>query len=236
MKMRKTILARMLEKGMIHMNEAAAESSAEAVDTSGGGGEAIPVSDGAEDTGTSDSAIDWGSLSEQFSADEGEEAAPSSEEAATDAAEAPPAEEGQVEQPPETPPAEPKAEEEQPPVEPEEPAEPAVEPQQEPEARTPEQIEAEKAEVRGQWLGELTQRYQLSDEQAALMQTDPNAVFPEMAAQLHVGVMESMMQVMQQMMPQFVRQTVQGDAAAETVWQQAVGCATGGRRCRSVAG
>lgn len=92
---------------------------------------------------------------------------------------------------------EPKQEEAQPQVE-----VPVVEEQvqQQPQATPP----AAEPQTRNldQIRGELEKHYALTDEQADLLTTDPQKVFPQLAAQLHMQVMSQVLRVFESALPQ----------------------------------
>lgn len=69
---------------------------------------------------------------------------------------------------------------------------------------TPEQT----AQLRTDYLNQVSQMYQLNQEQAGQMVTDPNAVLPQLAATLHVNILEQSLQanreMIQRMLPDYL--------------------------------
>jgi hypothetical protein len=195
----------MIKIGLIHCN----------TDGEGGGGsvggESPDVSGGdpSADTGALDTSsggdeggIDWAGVVDIDGDDEH-----TSQEPVTDVTE--PVVEPVVKDAPVIP-AEPQAAQaeapETPPAVP--PVEPVVEPTPVPaaaETQTPEQQEAAKATARAGWVTDLTERYQLTEEQANGMRLEPEKVLPQIAAEMHAQVMEGFMQVQRNMLPNMVQ-------------------------------
>lgn len=209
-------LERMIAKGMIHCNEAAAvvSDAGSAPDTGG-------ASSDAGSTGGGDSGINWG---EMFA--DADDSAPSSEPSSQSVESQP----GVTEQaapvpaatdsgpvaavPAQQPPVTPQSDQGQP------TAAQQPEPGKAPEQQQPQQpqrsaaeIEAERAQARQVWVDELTKSYALSDEQATMFLTNPGQIFPQMAADMHVRVMENTMQFLRQSLPEMLDQQMRANAA-----------------------
>jgi hypothetical protein len=107
-----------------------------------------------------------------------------------------------------TPPAQPAVAAEPPAVQPQQPQPSVVntEAQQptSPLARTPEEIAA----MRAEYVGQLTQSYQLSPEEAQMMQTQPELVIPRLAADLHVRVLDAVAAQLPQRVYSMVNQVI----------------------------
>lgn len=73
---------------------------------------------------------------------------------------------------------------------------------QEPQQPTPEQ----RAQAEQQFVAQLEKLYQFTPETAALLQTEPEKVLPNLAARLHMDVYKTVMAQMQGMVPQMVAQ------------------------------
>lgn len=80
------------------------------------------------------------------------------------------------------------AQEEEPPPEPETPSQPQL-------------SEAQRQELRGQAIMQLTQQYALSDEDANAFDTNPAEVLPKLAANLHLQVYENVVNSIMQRLP-----------------------------------
>lgn len=207
MKLYKNRIARMIERGMLHCNEAAAPAPV----ADAGGGEAAPSSDAGAPSG-GDSGIDWSGM---FS--DSDDSVPVSEPQGSEPAAPPVAESAPVTTQPAAP-AQPVAAS---PVQPVAQPAPAAQPQpaqtQAPELaqpqQTPEQQEAARVQAREAWRGTLAQQYQLSDEQRNALLTDPGSVLPDIAADLHVSVMEQTMQFLRQSLPDIIAQQQRQNAA-----------------------
>lgn len=141
----------------------------------GGAGVETP----AADSGMSDVNSDWADLSSDAPDGDVSVEAPA---ITTEPLAAPAA-------PPVAPPVIPAVAAEPPVVQPQTP-QPAAQPEPQqpaPAARTTEEIAA----LRTQYVAELTQSYQLTPEEAQMMQTQPELVLPKMAADLHVRVLDA---------------------------------------------
>lgn len=150
-----------------------------------------PTSDDAE------SSVWAGLLDEGDSGDvEWEESAPAEVEA-----EGTP--EAKVEAVVEAPSAEPKVEVAQAPVQ--------QAPQHPPQVPQPPPQQIDVARMREQWLENLSQRYQLTEEQAEKLMEDPRAVLPRLAAQVHAQAMQEAMAYQQRAIPELVRRQIQND-------------------------
>ena len=77
---------------------------------------------------------------------------------------------------------------------------PVPEPVQQPQAQQP--TDEQQAQLRTDYLNRTSQLYQLNQEQAGQMVTDPNAVLPQLAAALHVNILEQSLQASSQMLQQ----------------------------------
>lgn len=74
---------------------------------------------------------------------------------------------------------------------------PEEQPQEQQPQWTPEQLH----EARDQAVKQLTDSYQLSEDEAELLETEPAQAFPKMAAELHTRVYENVIQNVMQMLP-----------------------------------
>jgi outer membrane biosynthesis protein TonB len=174
---------------------------------------AEPQHDGEEtvDESVDSSGIDWSGLSDMmepgdedaFGASEPSE--PVNEEPETEAGEEPPQDYNDLDAAPEPEPA-PEPEVPPEPEEPEPQAAQAPEPQPEPQPQeppAPQQPDPQEMQrLRDQWVGQVAQRYQLSDEDQNNLITDPNSVLPQLAANLHAQVYEEVLQAVGQMVQQ----------------------------------
>ena len=186
------------------------------VDGEEGGGGGASDSAG-ESEGSSGDSVDWGALNDGVDPgadDDGEEgsegsSAPESSAASTGAAAAPKAD------------AQATTDDEQQQTEGEEQKTDPQTPEPDDAAAqlTPEQIaerEKQLATEFSQWKEAETARlatevYKISDEDAARLQTEPELVLPQIAAQLHLSVMQNTLEAVQRMLPnvlpQFQKQT-----------------------------
>lgn len=207
MKIRQTKIERLLERGMLNMNEpAVAEAPA------GGGGdtsaEAAPSTEAPTETSNvGEEGVDWEgifsdtdepSVSEQSfdTSDMGDDTAPPvAEQSAPATPEAQPsAEPAPAEQQPETPPA---------PVE-QQQQQPVAEPAQQ--QISPEEYQQQIIAARDNWVNGLKEQYALTDEEATAYQDDPAAVLPQIAARMHANIFENTMQFLRQSVPGMVMQ------------------------------
>lgn len=173
----------------------------------------VPV----EETPPSDDASDsqdklWETLSEEFEAEdnEGLEPEPKAEEEEPPAAEEPA---------PETLETKPEDEPQEKPEEGQEAEEPASEeePAEEPPAEEPPQPEPTQEELQQQLVDleeKLVSHYQLSDEHAELMQTEPEKVIPQLAAKMAMDLQQAFSHQLHTLLPQMVAQTIQRQQAA----------------------
>lgn len=215
MKTREEKLARLFALGLMHANEAAAVTTSEAPADTGGGGSSAPASNEGSSSGD-ESNIDWGGLfddsdSSEQSSDNVAKQEPTATQAAPTVAATPPAA-------PATAPtvtAAPTTETQpvQAPTAPAAPAAAEVQPQGQP--QTPEQRQAAFEEFRRAWGQQLTESYQLSQEQAELVMSDPGRVIPAMAADIHMRVTDNLMQLVRQAMPDLVAQQIRQNSSME---------------------
>lgn len=225
MKTKQTKLFDMLNKGILHCNEAMTAPPV----TDAGGGQAASTSN-AGDSGGESSGIDWGGMFE-----DNDSPAPESEPKGSETVASPATAEVPAPTAPAAP-AQPEAAAAVPPVTPpvtaEVPQQPAT--VQAPEPAQPQQTQQERdaaiAQARQAWRGQLAQQYQLSEEQATGLLTDPGKVLPEIAADLHVSVLENTMQALRQILPDMIvqqqRQTVsleEGQRAFYEAWPELKG-------------
>lgn len=98
---------------------------------------------------------------------------------------------------------------ETPPVEEEsDPAPLTDEPEETPEV--PEQpTEAAQTAEKEKWLGELAERYKLSEEDADTMVSSPEKILPQLAANMHAQILGDVLQAVSGMIPQALAQAVQ---------------------------
>lgn len=179
---------------------------------SAGAGSA-PASDAAEASFTTDgSDVDWGSLSDGVSPG-------SDDEDADDGGGSKPAAPAVVADPPARPETGPEYDEDgtplQPAATPDEPAPDAPKtPVEEPgEQKTPEQIAAEQEALQTrfkEWQVSESARlekevYALSEDDAARLQTEPELVLPQLAAKMHMTVMQNALEAVQRMLPQMLQ-------------------------------
>lgn len=215
MKTREEKLARLFALGLLYTNEAAAVTTSDAsVDTGGGGSTASASNEDSSSGGESE--IDWGGMFDDSESSEQSSdnvalkepvvtpaaptvaATPSADPATAPTVTAAPATETQQVQPG-TPPATPVTEV----------------PQTQGQPQTPEQRQAAFEESRRAWGQQLTESYQLSQEQAELVMSDPGRVIPAMAADIHMRVTDNLMQLVRQAMPDLVAQQIRQNASME---------------------
>jgi len=95
-----------------------------------------------------------------------------------------------------------------PPEQEEAPAEPVTPAQEQPQAPAP--ISAEQIqEARGKLEASLTSHYALSEEDALLLQMEPEKVIPQMAAKLHLEVLDHVRSLMNSVVPSIVESYTQ---------------------------
>jgi len=92
---------------------------------------------------------------------------------------------------------------------------------------TQEEYDATIAEAKQKALTSLEEQFQLTEDQADALVTDPNTVLPQMLAKMYLDVYTNVMQGMQQQLPQMVHGVVQnsevqarGKAAFHEAWPQ----------------
>ena len=120
--------------------------------------------------------------------------------------------------PPEEPtPAEPPAEEPEPEPEPE--PTPEVQPPETPTPEPPEQPSEEKLEeMKQQMLQGLETQFQISEDEALQLVTQPREMFPKLQARMFMGMYEGLMSTLRQHLPAAIEQTIkQSSARAEKV-------------------
>ncbi len=209
-------MAWLLQRGGLAFNE---ETPVEAPDAGPG---STPESSSDDSPVGGDDSLDWGGMF-----DESDEASldPVTETAAPDAVETPaepPADQATAPTDPAVTPPEPTQ-----PTEPAAPTEPTTPTEPEQPQQTPEEAATAKATARNNWLENLTEGYQLSEEQSAEMVTDPGKVLPTIAAEMHVRMMENTMQLMNQVLPNMVQQAIhvkemnqKGDESFYAAWPE----------------
>lgn len=180
----------------------------------GSAGASAPASDAGESSFTTDgSDVDWGSLSDGV--------APGSddEEGEDGGAPTPAAKPAVVADPTSKPDASPEYDDDgtplQPKATPDEPAPDAPQtPVEEPgEQKTPEQVAAEQEALQTrfkEWQQSEMSRlekdvYALSEDDAARLQTEPELVLPQLAAKMHMTVMQNALEAVQRMIPQMLQ-------------------------------
>lgn len=143
-----------------------------------------------------DSSVNWSDMSADIEEEDGEVGAALEEDETPESGE----------EAPTTPPSEDDAEA---PAEEEAAAEeiPAEVPVEEAPALTQEERQAQRAA----YVGAMEQYYALPEEMAAQLISEPEKVLPILAANLHVAVLEQVMQQVQRVVPQVLRQAQVGD-------------------------
>lgn len=212
MKKQRNKIERMMYLGMLNANEAAA-----VVDSAAGGGEAAVSSETGTQSG-GESGIDWSGVFNEPADDDGEAiqtAAPVTteqiqqvtQEAATATAQtAAPVQQQVTTQPEAT------AQQQQQ----QSPATVQEQPAQQAQSPTPEQQRAQQDAARETWRTGLVNNYALSEDEAALFVSDPGRALPQLAANLHMRVMDNMAEYMRQVLPDMMeQQTRQSTALAE---------------------
>lgn len=116
--------------------------------------------------------------------------------------------------------------EEEPPAQPApaEPVQPAQEPVVAPEAPvqtavTPEQVK----EFRDRFQASLVDHYKFSEDDALALQTEPEKVLPQMAARLHMEVLDNVMQHVYQALPTVIESTTQGSVREQKAQEEFYG-------------
>lgn len=157
----------------------------------------------------------WDSLEQEFDGVDGADFAdedlevkePSQEDDVPETAEAEPEPKAEEPTPEPAPPAEAPVEEPAPEVVAEEQkveeAPKVVEepPQPAPQPQAPQLTDQQRQELRGQAVIQLAGGYQLSQEQLDLIETDPGRVLPTLAAELHLGIYEHVVNSVMQQLP-----------------------------------
>jgi hypothetical protein len=221
MKTRQSKIERLIAKGMLHCNEAAAVvDTSTAVDT-GGGSDAS--SSAGESSGDS-SGIDWGHLNDQFS-DDSDDAPTSAQPVATQttgtaqtaapAAATPTGEPAAAVQPVQQ---QPQGQVEQQPQAAQQPAAPVQQAEQQPVQQpqmTEEQLQTQRNAARETWKAGLINNYALSEEQAAMVISDPGSVLPAMAADIHMRMLDDTAQFIRTALPDMIAQTMKQNQALE---------------------
>ena len=211
-KILKDKLERMSALGLLHRNQPEAAPVAEGVDA--GGGSSAPLETGS--SSDDDSGVDWGNMFNDTDSGDSEpaprESEPSSQtvepkkEVSSTPAEpaAPQAATAPVPPQEKTPTSEVSQQPQQPATP--APAEAPAAPVPEQPSQTAEQMQASRAAARNNWVTELKSQYALSEDQASQLVDNPGEVLPQIVAEMHVNVMDNVMQFLRQNMPTMVEQ------------------------------
>lgn len=202
---------------MTDLEQAAPEATTPSADSA----EATVLTEVPSDSPSDDSGVDWGETAKSWSDDD---AAEDGEITSLDEA---PAETVPQTELPEVPPEPAIAEVEQPapPPEPDLPpvVEEVVEPTPDPEVEpVPEQPEMptlsadDRTKMRNDWVASLQDSYKLSEGQAEKMRLEPEKALPELAANMHASVMESVMQLVSQTLPSAIEQQLNATKVAKS--------------------
>lgn len=86
---------------------------------------------------------------------------------------------------------------------------PREEEEQPQETRTPEEVKAELEQKRTEARNSIAEQFQLTEDQVEALERNPNEVLPQLAADLYLGIFDSVYKAFQSQMPMMVQQTMQ---------------------------
>lgn len=87
---------------------------------------------------------------------------------------------------------------------------------------SPDELQAQRDQRRQEALDYYTERYQLSEEISDALLVNPGEALPQIAAELHLRVLDSAMQAMQQMLPNLIQQIGEQDKQRDAFKQDIV--------------